>query len=575
MNRPTPAIVAQSAVRRLPRWALVLFCTAYVLAGFVGRGPWKNADISAFGYMLELAQGRTDWLQPVLGGLPPETEGLLAYWLGAWALRIAPSWVSSDLAARVPFGLLLVLTLAATWYAVYSLARSPRAQPVAFAFGGEAQPRDYARAIADGGLLALIACLGLAQLSHEGTAYLTQLAFTTLAFFALAVAPYRMRLATASLVTGLAGLSLSGAPTLALLFGTGGALLAAAESRQDLESAPILRRWAMLAAAVTLAVAALAAGLHLWHWRIDPPTGGEWRSVGRLLLWFTWPAWPLVLWTLWRWRRQLASRELHRHLLLPAGFAAVAVLATLTTTPADRALLLALPALATLAAFALPTLGRSVAALVDWFTLLFFTGAAVIVWIIYIAMHTGWPRQPAANVAKLAPGFVAEFSPWLLAIALAATLAWGLLVRWRVGRQQHALWKSVVLPAGGAGLAWLLLMTLWLPLLDYARSYAPQVQRVVAAMDGPTPSCVEFTGFSRAQVAAFQYHGGLRLQPARREPACSWLLVDVGAPGPALEAQADPAAWTLVATVARPADRKDTVQLYRARPAASARPAGR
>ena len=34
VNQPTPAIVAQSAVRRLPRWALLLLCFAYVIPGF-------------------------------------------------------------------------------------------------------------------------------------------------------------------------------------------------------------------------------------------------------------------------------------------------------------------------------------------------------------------------------------------------------------------------------------------------------------------------------------------------------------------------------------------------------------
>jgi hypothetical protein len=68
----------------------------------------------------------------------------------------------ADLAARLPFIALLVLTLVATWYGIYNLARTTRAQPVPFAFGGEASPTDYARAIADGGMLALIASLGLA-----------------------------------------------------------------------------------------------------------------------------------------------------------------------------------------------------------------------------------------------------------------------------------------------------------------------------------------------------------------------------------------------------------------------------
>jgi hypothetical protein len=57
LNQPTPAIVAQSAVRRLPRAALLLFCLAYVLPGYMGREPWKGADMTAFGYMAELARG--------------------------------------------------------------------------------------------------------------------------------------------------------------------------------------------------------------------------------------------------------------------------------------------------------------------------------------------------------------------------------------------------------------------------------------------------------------------------------------------------------------------------------------
>ena len=43
--------------------------------------------------------------------------------------------------------MLLALTLLFTWYAAYHLARSESAQPLPFAFGGEATPADYARAI--------------------------------------------------------------------------------------------------------------------------------------------------------------------------------------------------------------------------------------------------------------------------------------------------------------------------------------------------------------------------------------------------------------------------------------------
>ena len=245
MNQPTPAIVAQSAVRRLPRWALLLFCVAYVLPGFIGREPWKNADITAFGYMFELAAGHASWLSPTLLGQPPEFDALLPYWLGAWAMQAAPAWIQSDLAARLPFIALLALTLLTTWYGVYFLARSPRAQPVAFAFGGEASPTDYARAIADGGLLALIATLGLAQLAHETTPALAQLGFTALSFYALAALPYRPLIPALCLVTGLAGLALSGAPSMAILFAVGGAAITVMDPPTDDANPRGKWRWAM------------------------------------------------------------------------------------------------------------------------------------------------------------------------------------------------------------------------------------------------------------------------------------------------------------------------------------------
>ncbi len=554
VNQPTPAIVAQSAVRRLPRMALLLFCVAYVLPGFIGREPWKNADIAAFGYMSELASGLTSWLSPRLLGQPPEFDGLLPYWLGAWAMQAAPAWVAPDFAARVPFMLLLTLALLSTWYGVYFLARSPQAQPLAFAFGGEAEPADYARAMADGGLLALIASLGLAQLSHETTPALAQVSFAALTMFGIAALPYRNLIAGVAVLLGLVGLSLSGAPWMALLFGIGGVATSLLDRSSDDEARERRLRSASLVAAATLAAAGLAWGLDLWRWRVA--VHQDWTGVAKFLVWFAWPAWPLALWTLWRWRRQLTSR----HVALPLWFLLVALVAALLTLTADRALLLGLPALATLAAFALPTLKRSVAALIDWFTLLFFSGCALTIWVVWLAMQTGVPPRPAANVARLAPGFTPSFSLVAVIAALAATLAWAWLVKWRAGRHRAVIWKSLVLPAGGAALCWLLLMTLWMPVLDYARSYAPLVRNVARLID--TPGCVEVHGLSQAQLSALRYHGGMTLKPASRPATCPWLLVDADAQHSASLA-VDLRQWRVVSLIARPSDSNDNVLLYR------------
>jgi len=570
VNHPNPAIVTQAGARRLPRWALLLLCFAYALPGFLGRDAWKSEDMAALGFMAELVQGTSDWLHPTLIGLPAGNPSVLPYWLGAWAMQLAPHWVHADFVVRIPFVLLLGLAMVATWYGTYYLARNPLAQPVPFAFGGEALPADYARAMADGGLLAFIACLGLAQLAHEATPAQAQLSFSALFFYAMSALPYRKRGPTVAAALGLVGLSLSGAPSLAILFGFGSATLHYLD--REVDEADMARnrritRESLAIALFTLTSATLALSLGLLRWKIELPQAHwpDWHGYIELLVWFTWPAWPLALWTLWRWRFHLFNRRISRHIALPVWFLLVCTVATLTTGSSDRTLLLALPALAALAAFALPTLKRQVSALIDWFTLLFFSGCAFTIWVVWIAMQTGVPAQPAANVQRLAPGFQASFSFFYFAIAAMATIAWIALVKWRVGRHRAAIWKSLVLPAGGAALGWLLFMTLWMPLLNYAQSYTLLVQRTKAKLT--VPGCVETVGLGQGQIAAFQFYGNLHLTPMQTDGNCPWLLVE---PLPDMSAPStvNDMAWTLPELILHPANKGESVLLYKRRIAA-------
>lgn len=572
MNQPTPAIVTQSAVRRLPRIALILFCVAYVLPGFLGREPWKNADVSAFGVMLEMAAGHSGWWSPQVLGVAVEESGPLPYWLGAAFIRLLP-FVSPDFAVRIPFALLLALTLVCTWYTVYHLARQPAAQPVAFAFGGEAKPTDYARALADAGLLALVACLGLAQLSHETTPDLARLAWVSLLLFSAArLAHARSRHPVRGVVTwGVAVVALvfSGAPWIAGLLASGLLVILWLSRREDNPGAP-QSDWTQetpasmlhpLLWATVLLVAAFAGaafiGLVPEPALQTPLSEVQWRSWTKLLVWFTWPAWPLALWTLWRWRHQL----LRPHVALPLWAVLVSVADSALSDERDRALLLALPALAALAAFALPTLRRSVSALVDWFTLVFFSGCALVIWVIWVAMQTGVPAKPAANVARLAPGFVPEFSFVLFALGAIATAAWLWLVAWRAGQHRQALWKSLVLPAAGSTLCWLLLMTLWLPLLDFGRSYGP-ISRRIASLVTPQ-SCVLADSLSQAQIAALQYHGGLELvrTGSSDEGRCRSLIASPEHQA-TLDQRIDLTQWAFKATVRRLTDNKESLLVF-------------
>lgn len=551
-HSPNPALVTQRAVQRLPRLALLLLCAAYVLPGVFGRDPWKNADITAFGYMTSLLRGEASWLHPSIAGWAGTEGGVLPYWIGAAFMKALSPWIDPALAARLPFALLLTATLALIWYATLHLARTEAAQPLAFAFGGEAHPVDYARAVADGALLALMASLGLLQLGHETTPELVQLAATALLLYALAASPYRPASSRGSAVAALAILAASGAATTGLLMGLAGSVVCWRSSYPDSRK---LVPWLLAACALAAAIGTL---LDAWVWRVAPMP--DLLALPRLLAWFTWPVWPLAVWTVWRWRRQV----LKRHLAVPLSVVLVVMLVSASMGASDRALMLSLPALAVLGAFALPTLQRSVSAAIDWFSVFFFTISASIIWVIYVAMQTGVPAQPAANVSRLAPEFVPQFSPVALAIAGAGTVAWLALVRWRTGRHRHALWKSLVLPAGGVALSWLLLMTLWLPLLDHARSYRPLVKRLATHL--PPSGCVATQNVSRSQMAALEVHGTWRLSLDPRATDCRWLLMGlqerINAP---LALQQTPTlpGWTLVARERRPSDRDEVMLVYR------------
>lgn len=556
-----PAIVTSDAVQPLPRAALWLFCAAYVLPGVFGRDPWRGADIGAFGQMLAIADGRSPWWQPALGGVPTGAA-LLPHWLGAAAIALTSPWLDPALAARLPFAALLVLALAAVWYAAYQLARRGPAQPLPFAFGGEADPIDYARAVADGAVLALIATLGLLQLGHETTPELAQLAAIAVVQWALAAAPQRRLSPRVVLAIGLPVLAASGAPAMALLYGAGAAALCL-RSRDPAMRA--LWPWVLLA----LALAALASWpAHAWAWRLG--SAFEPWIMARLWLWFLWPAWLLGLWTLWRWRTQLGEP----HLALPLLTLAVALTACIAMGGSDRALMLGLPGVAVLAAFALPTLRRGAAAAVDWFSVIFFSIAALLIWIFFAAMQYGAPAAPAATVQRLAPGFVIRVSWPTLLIAAIATLAWLWLVRWRTRRHREVIWKSLVLPAGGVALGWLLLMTLWLPLLDYARSNRPLVQRLAPYL--VAGACVAVPQGLASVVVALEYHGRKRVDArpsAVSDTDCPrMLIVQQDAAADPMIRMAARHGWVELARTRRPTDRREVTIVYRRDAATTAPP---
>lgn len=541
---PARPALKTEAVRKLPRPLLLLLCVAYILPGFVGRDPWRSDGLN-FVVMWQMAQGAIDWLHPHLYG-HPISGGWLTHWLGAWSIRTFGGWIGPVFASRLPFMLALAASMALTWYAAYHFARDDAAQPVPPAFGPPIASRDYARAIADGVLLTLLATLGLLGRGHEASTQVLQLAAVSAALLGVALQPRKP--AAAAMVIGLAlvGLALTSAGWFALLLTAILALLL----RRNLG----WHHWPVLLALLLGLVSGLWAEAQLgWTLR------GAWPSldgVGNFLrigVWFTWPAWPLALWALWRWRESLHARHLQ-----PAwALALLALLGALALGNNDKVFLLSLPPLAILAGFALPVMRRAGLAAIDWFAVLLYSLLALLVWVMWLAMLTGWPPKPAANISRLAPGFHLGLDPFALAASLLATAAWAAIVIWRTGRHRHPLWKGMVLSAGGVTLAWVLVGSLWMPVLNYASTYrdvgigvADAVRKSSAlSMQVRTP-CVQPSGIDLTAQALIGYWGRLDFAPA----GCIYAL-GTHAPEPAAQ-------WRLIWRGGRPGERDERLQLY-------------
>ena len=561
-------LVTDLQAGKLPRWGLWLLSLLYIVPGLAGRDPWRAADALGFGVSLAMARGGpTQWLMPEIAGEPVPDEGPLPHWLAALAIRALPALpahVAAQLAAMALLGLMFV----ALWYATLQLARQPRLLP-ADPFDARATPTDFGRAVADSALLLLMATIGLIAPLHENSADAAQLVWIAVFLFGAAIAIERPL--TGGLIAG---------AMIAATVTTRGLLPAAALTAITLGLPMVSSAWrvvavrwllAALPAALMLGLAwplALAlssapgAGDHLRQWLDRNSTGfGLPDAAGlgyyaRTVPWFLWPVWPVATWAILRWRGRLDEPAL----ALPTLSAVVLAVAALARSDAPEGFIMQpAAALAMLAAMGLPTLRRSITSLIDWFAVMTYTLIGLAVWAYWLAWLIGAPRPMATSAAALSPGFQPQWSPGALALGAAATLAWLALVRWRVARHRPALWRPVTLSCGGLVLAWLLLMTLWLPAINQRNTYRELAAQIAARLPAGQ-TCITPVALGRAQRAMLQYFGGLPL--AESDPACRWRIEQVS--GAAARRPANlPMGWMLVWEGARPRDRDELLRLYR------------
>ena len=622
----SPARLIASDTLKLPRWALILLCLLYILPGLIGRDPWKSEDAAGFGAMWTMATGAgyggmADWLLPNIAGAPVLESGPLMYWVGALCIAVFGHAVDAALAARAATVLFFFVAVTGIWYATYLVGRRPAAQPVALAFGGQPEARDYGRVLADGALLVLLATIGLLVRAHESSSDVAMLAMLSVALYGMARSLEFQRAGAGWIALAIVSLVLSRgpAPAIAIL-----ALWLVLIAFND-DFKPARRATAVVLVPFTIAGlaiwplatlifvpdAATHIGMRLGEWAryfdgIDARAAGKYA---RTLPWTTWIAWPLAFWGVWTWRRRLGAA----HIALPGGFV-LAMLGVLCSTSdtSDGQLLLVLPGLVMLAAIGLPTLRRGGANAFDWFSLMLYSIVATFLWFAWFARMTGAPAGFARSIARLVPGATSEFRPIVFTVALAATVAWLAIVRWRIVSHPKVLWRSVVLASSGLILVWTLTATLFLHAIDYSRTYRDVGAELSAALtmakqnlvqptdsskrararggdtatrptrdarfaDAPGGSCVATDGLGLAQRASFAWFARVRFSQVDYAgdniDECDYLLRQDLTRSPRDEALPQ-GRWKLLWEGRRAADRDERFRLYQKSGVATTRGAG-
>lgn len=554
-----PVRLPASATLTLPRLGLFVLCLLYIFPGLIDRDPWKlNEDAASFGIMWTMAHGTwQDWLWPHIVGLPMPEQGPLSYWIGALCIKLF-GWLMGDAAAARLSGLLFfVLGAAAVWYATFALGRRAEAQPLQLAFGGQPEPEDFGRTLADGTLLFYLGSLGLLIHSHLTTPVTLQVSLIALALY-VAIRlfdPPNAKDSTSKFPAFKFAIFTFHEVKFALLLGITFGLLILTRGWSVpvtlwiscllfalLRCPKLIAHLVLLTFPIAVAIAALwlvngkllapfnsspYSAWMLWNWHeLAWPTLDSVYYFIKYSAWFTWPAWPFAGWALYAWRKQMAAL----HIALPLIFLVMLIALAFCSPHAEQSSLIPLiPPLSILAAFGLPTMKRGAINAVDWFSVMAFSLLAIFIWLNWIAMQTGWPAKLHHNVFKAVPGFAPQFSPLAFAIALISTCAWLKLVHWRIARHPGVLWRAVVLSSSGVILCWLLAMTLWMPWIDYRISYQSLAHEIAAQLPSQY-NCIE-TNITPSQRASFAYFGQIHFSDFDVKH-CDYFLAQDRAPKP-------------------------------------------
>ncbi|MDR0578341.1 MAG: hypothetical protein LBI87_12635 [Candidatus Accumulibacter sp.] len=524
-------------------WVLTVLLVIYIFTGLIGHDPWKHDDAISIGVAHDMAR-HGNWLLLQLAGRP-YPDAPLYHWLAALTGKLFSPLLPFHDAARMTSGIFTLLSLEFILLAAREL-----------------HGREYAAAAP----LILAGSIGFLFHAHEAQPMLAALTAHTAAYWAFTLLPRRPRRAAAVFAAAFAACFLGNGllPVITLL---------PAMTITVWQAENRFRALAALSAGIAAAAVVCGAWLLAVHRaspdylplffqaefsaltpRVDP--AANLLRHANLLLWYAWPALPLAVWSLWSKRRRPGGPAI----VIPAvSFFSVLALLALLASPRSATALLLLPPLVLLAAAGVGALRRGLANAFDWFGMVTFTFFACVVWIGWSALVFGWPERLARQAVRLEPGFTGAFGAPAFVFALACTGVW----LWMIVTSPRSPMRGIMHWMAGLTLFWLLLASLWMPWIDYGKTFRGVAASLKKALPEKT-NCIAAAGLPLSFLATLDYFEGIRTIPQKsdRSADCSWLLVQGSRRDPKDLAEAG---WLPAWQGNRPGDRSssDRFHLYR------------
>jgi len=427
----------------------LILTTIWIFTGLIGHAPWIPAESQSISMIMDIIQNNSI-IAPLAASQNSINNPPLYPYMGAVLGNLLTAVIPIHDAARLSNGLWIGLTL----ISIGLLSR-------------ELWGPGYGRQVC----LVFIASIGLIFNIHTIRPEVATLLGFSLSIYAFAL--HNRRPFRASMVLGFGSsiifLTNGIIPLISLLITALGLL--------------VIKSWRnnryYIFCSISILIASMIIGpwvfilfqynpelFFLWINRLSISQGPEFIYYLKNILWFSWPALPLVILVLIKnYKFIYQQKKLH----LPLIFSiAIFITITLDNKLDQINLMPILIPFSILAVGAIDLLKRSAASALNWFGILIFGFVGILIWLGWFAMMIGFPTKIYERIYYLSGNHNAEFQFMSFLIALIITIMWIISIRNLKITNRSAISNWAL----GITMVWVTSIMLCSPFLDKRKSFS-------------------------------------------------------------------------------------------------------